>query len=103
MALTDLFTLANDVTFRQKLRIAVCKTALNVAGETPSNSFARDEKRNQLAVAILSDGAAAKLEAFAYAAASFGSLTAVSTDSDIEFVVSSIFNDLAGVSGRENL
>jgi hypothetical protein len=101
MAFTDDFTLANDGTFQQKLRMAICKTAVSVAGEASTVLATKDEKRHQLAVAVLVDGGIGKLEAFAFASVAGGALTGASTDTDIETRLSAIWNDLAGVSGRD--
>lgn len=101
MPFSDQYALANDTAFRQRLRLAACKVALAVAGETPTAKSAKDEKRHALATEVLTDGGQSKLDAFAYGAAGYGTLSVSSTDGDIEFVVSAIWNDLAGVSGRE--
>lgn len=97
MALADNATLAIDATFRNKVRAAALNAALAVVGETPSGNGIRDERRYTLGMLVLVDGGAAKLDAFAWAVASFGTITGASTDSDIQFVVNSIWNDLAGI------
>lgn len=101
MALVDLAALAVDDTFKSKVQIAICSAALNVMGEDPTNSNRQDEKRSRLAEAVLSDGGESKVSAFAFAAASFGTLTGASPDSDIQFVINSIWSDMAGVTGSE--
>ena|SRR3990167_10258012 len=97
MALTDLYTLAIDATFKQKVRMAMMSAALAIIGED-STTGKTLEKRQALGVSVLADGGATKLDAFSYAAAGYGTLTGTSTDSDIQFVVNSIWNDLAGIT-----
>lgn len=101
MALSDDYTLANDATFRQKLRIAICSIALDVAGESPTSQNVVDEKRSALATAVLKDGAEAAVEAFSYPAVASGALTGQSTDQEIKNRLSAIWNDLAGVTGGD--
>jgi hypothetical protein len=101
MAFSDQYTLANTATHRQKVQIAMCKVATMVVGEAPTASNRRDEKRHALGVAILADGGVSKLDAFAYACGGIGTLSGTSTDNDIEFVVTSVYSDIAGVTGGE--
>lgn len=97
MTLATQAVLAADSTFRSKVRVASMSAALAVVGETASSNGIKDEKRYSLGVAVLVDGGAAKLDAFAWAAASYGTLDGTSSDNDIQFVVNSIWDDLAGV------
>jgi hypothetical protein len=101
MAFSDQYTLANTATHRQKVQIAMCKVATMVVGEAPTASAAKDEKRHKLGVDILQDGGVARLDAFVYACGGVGTLSGASTDNDIEFVVTSVFNDIAGVRGGD--
>ena len=72
-----------------------------VVGETPINRGETDAKRQRLGRDVLVDGCTLKLEAFAWAVAAFGTITALSTDSDIQFVVNSLWGDLSGVRSNE--
>lgn len=101
MPLTDQAALATDATFRAKVRIATVQAALAVQGEAHTSHATVDAKRAALACSILSDGCAAKLDAFAYACASNVAVTAASSDSDIQFTINSVFSDLAGVTGGD--
>lgn len=101
MSLATLSTLAQDSGFRAKVRMAMCSAALDVVGEAPDADNIKDEKRHRLGMAVLVDGGAAMLDAFAYAAASVGTLNDQSADGDIQFIVNSIWSDMAGVSGSE--
>ena len=101
--LTELLTLAGDATFRGKIRMAALNAGLAVMGETSSGKGLVDQKRGAFAAAVLADGCSAKLDAVAYAAAAYGTLTGSSTDGDIQFVVNSIFSDLATVNGADLL
>jgi hypothetical protein len=91
------YSLSQDLDFRKKLRIAMAKVALAVVGENPSTNGTYDEKRHAYGVAVLNN-VDAYLDRFAYAAVSQGTLSGLSTDGDIEFMVTSVFSDLAGVT-----
>ena len=101
MAFADQASLAIDSLFRTKVRIAALFAAIAVVGETPKNRGETDAKRQRLGRDVLIDGCAAKLDAFAWAVAAFGTITALSTDSDIQFVVNSLWDDLSGVRSNE--
>jgi hypothetical protein len=94
------YSTSQDLDFRKRLRIALAKVALAVVGETPSTNGARDEKRHRLGVAVLNDPDT-HLDRIAYAVVAPGTLSTSSTDGDIEFMVSSVFSDLAGVTHHE--
>jgi hypothetical protein len=101
MALVDQAALAADATFRSKVRVAAVQAALAVQGETPTQHATVDAKRAALAAAILQDGGAVKLDAFAWSVASNVAISGSSTDSDIQFTINSVFSDLAGATGGE--
>ena len=92
---------ANDGPLQQRVRVAMVNTATLIAGEAPSSGFARDEKRHALAVSVLSDGGLKDLERFMFAAVAGGAVTPASSDAQIDTRLASIWNDLAGVNGRE--
>lgn len=103
-----------DVTtpFRARVQQAMAKVALDIQGETPSASSAVDLKRAALAVNVMSvqlvgdppqatSGLDLWLDTFALAVTSNVTITGSSTDADIEFQVTAVWNDLAGVTGRD--
>lgn len=94
------YAVSQDVDFRKRLRVAMAKVALAVVGEAPSTNGARDEKRHRLGVAVL-NSPDPHLDRFAYAVVAPGTLSLASTDGDIEFMVTSVFSDLAGITQRE--
>lgn len=101
MGYSEQATLAEDATFKAKVRIAVVKAASAVCGEASTAYNTLDEKRHALAVDILKDGGAAKLPAIAWAAAAAG-LTASSTDANFDDFASANWNNLAGVRYADN-
>jgi hypothetical protein len=100
MAFVDSYALAQDAVFLTKITVCIRKTALAVAGETPSGKDQSDAKRHALAVSVLQDEGV-WAERFAYAVVAGGIITGASSDSDIEFTVNSVWSDMAGVSGKE--
>lgn len=121
MALLDQHKLAIfvDVTetpdatdFRRRVQVAMHKTAVAVQGEAQSAlTLQQWQKRAALATTILgtvadADGAlvaasSAWLDAFALGVVTNASITAASTDNDIEFQVAAIWDDVAGITGQD--
>jgi hypothetical protein len=104
MAYIDLNALALDATFRNRLQPAICAAANNIAAEAASAHNRVDEKRHYLATLVLADGGAAKLSAFAFSAVSVNpawTTAAPPTDAQIDTAISSIWNNLAGVSAAD--
>lgn len=99
MAFTDQAALAVDTTFRSKVRVAVMTAAVQIMGE--SHSGLEDQhfnKRQSLAYqVILSAGANPYLDMFAWAVVTNTAITSSSTDSDIQFTVNSVWDDVSGV------
>ena len=96
--------LAADGEFLNKVRVAIVKVALDVMGETPDAgpNIPKDDKRHALGEKVLVPGGPASyLPLFAEACAALGTLSTASTDADVEFTVTSIWDDLAGVTGAE--
>lgn len=107
MAALDLFNLAQNDDFQKKVRMYVLKSASSVVGEAATGlGIAQQAKRHALGVAALIGGKVGDVTLspeqvfmrFSWAAAAFGTLTNESSDSDIEFVVVSLWDDLAGVA-----
>jgi hypothetical protein len=102
MAYVDQATLADDVTFRARIRVAIMTAAVQVQGEAKSGfSDAQYGKRQALATAILATGGSDYIDRFSWAVATNVAVTAASTDSDIQFTVNSMWDDLAGVTEND--
>jgi hypothetical protein len=95
------FTNANDDSLQQKVRVAAVAAALNISGEAVTSRNTVDEKRHRLAELVLSDGCLEQLERFMFAVVAAGAVTPASTDAQIDSRLSAIWNDLAGVNGRD--
>lgn len=104
MEFRDRLTLSESLEFRTKIRVAILKVATDVAGEVPTApvNIVKDEKRHVLATAILNPGGVALwFQPFAETCAALGTLTPSSTGPDVESIVTSIWNDMAGLTGAE--
>lgn len=98
MAYTDQATLADDATFRSRVRVAVATAAVQVMGEAKNTSDTTFGKRQALAYEVLRSAAAGTLlEAFVWATVANVAISGGSSDSDIQFTVNSAWDDLAGV------
>lgn len=107
-------TLAASVTLRQRVQVAMVKAALAVQGEDASGLTLPDgsqyiEKRASLANRVLLSSKLNLhennlLTAFTFAVVAGGTLTVDESsisDGDIEFLVNSVFSDIAGVNQSE--
>lgn len=100
MTLTEQYTLASDDAFIGKVMIAVAKAAIAVSGEAcggagqPTNTA--HVKRAAWALESL-EAPRAMAEKMAVGVVADGTITAESSDSDIELTVNSIIDDYAGV------
>lgn len=92
--------LLDNVDFLKRIKIAVKKTATNVVGEVyDPNKQDLFEKRHKLGYQVL-NGDMSIL--FAEAIVSNNTdININSTDNDLEFMASAVFNDLAGVKMTE--
>jgi hypothetical protein len=99
VAYTDQATLADDPTFRSKVRVALATAAVQVMGESKAAySDTRFGKRQDLAYRVLQAAAnGALLEAFVWATVANVAISGASTDSDIQFTINAAWDDLAGV------
>ena len=88
--------------FQVRVRQSMVKTALSVVGETPADppNTALDDKRHALGVAILENISTHEMT-FRRAVVAGGTITEASIDADVEFMVVSVFDDIAGVTGAE--
>ena len=111
-------TTANDPAFRAAVQVAMSKVALQVQGEAQdTRPFIEWEKRAALAQNVLGTtfdaagnaqaGVDVWIGSFSYAVAQNPTIGDVTTwpdatrDSDIEFQITSIWSDMAGVTGRD--
>lgn len=90
-------TLATDVTFQARIRMAIVQAANAVASEARTVRNTVDQKRNSLANKVLNDPATYVIR-FTYAAIRAGNLLTGSTDAQIDTAVSSVWNGVAGVT-----
>ena len=98
MAYSADYAAANDESLQQKMRVAMCNTALAIVGESQaSGTTVKIQKRHALGVAVLADGGLAQLERFMFAGVAAGALTTGSSDAAIDTRLASIWDDLAGV------
>ncbi|WP_242890291.1 hypothetical protein [Actinomadura litoris] len=99
MAFTDQAALADDATFRAKVRVALATAAVQVMGEDKGQmSDTQFGKRQALAYDVLRAAASGMLlEAFVWAVVANAAITGASTDSDLQFTVNSVWGDLSGV------
>ena len=89
---------ARNPEIKERISILLARVAINVVGEDPANKKSSYiEKRHSLGVAILNN-ISGYVDRFAYAIFAPDTLTLQSTDSDIEFMISSVFSDIAGVT-----
>lgn len=101
MAFADQATLAKDLAFQDRIRVAITTAASNVLGEDKAAmSDQAYGKRQHLAYEVLHNSGG-YTERFAWAVVANPAITAVSTDGDLEFTVSSLWDDLSGVTGLD--
>jgi len=104
MAFADQALLAEDTTYRNKVRQAVIYAAMDIQGE--AQGATSDEvfgKRQSLASRVIQSGGGEHVEAFAWLVSVFngGIIQANSIDSDFQFAVNSLFNDVAGIRSTD--
>lgn len=99
--------------FRRRVQLLAVKVAKLVAGEAQSTfTLQQWRKRGALAATILGtqvvgdpptakSGSEIWLDSLALATAENATITAASTDNDIEFTITSAWDDLAGVTGQD--
>lgn len=101
MTLVEVYTLANDATFRQRIRCAAVAFAQTVMGQNPSTFNWVDEKRQRLAAMVLADGGLDTLDRFAYGIASRTNFPLSPTDAEIQTAIQQSWNDLSLITGGE--
>ena len=97
MAFTDQYTLSQDAVFQGRVKVAMAKVAVAVVGEAKGAQDFRDwRKRHALGVAILNDPDS-YVDKFVMATVTNAAITGASKDGDIEFQVTAVYPDIAGV------
>ena len=97
MAYTDQYALGEDATFQHKVQVACATAAIQVQGEalgtyTPTVY----QKRQNLARRVIANPAGMAV-AFARVVVTNVAISSSSSDSDIQFTVNSMWDDVAGV------
>ena len=103
MAFADQAALADDAEFRSRVRVALATAASQVMGEDRTG-YSDDHfgQRQSLAYQVLTTAAGgAWLEAFVWGTVQNAAITGSSVDSDIQFQVNAMWDDMAGVRGEE--
>lgn len=103
MAYIDQAALAADQTFRDRVRVALATAAVQIMGED-KGSYTDTEygKRQALASEVLRAAASGMyLEAFVWATVQNPAITAASLDSDIQFQVNAVWDDMSGIRGTD--
>lgn len=101
MSFATQYTVANDATFKQAFQIALCLAAEQIAGEAASSHNKLDEKRHSLALAVLVDGGATKLQSFMNTCVPVSNLTTASIDSAVSTSIASVWNAMSGVTAAD--
>lgn len=111
MSFLDTAALTRDGEFQERVQVAVVAAALDILGEDPGTSPQASTKRQMLAHRALLDIGSA-YGAFTYAVAANptvvatfadnGRSSAAIPDGDIAYVVSSVWNDIAGVTSFDD-
>ena len=87
-----------DSVFQVKVIQGMTTTALNVVGEAQGENQEANDKRHNLGVEILTNVHTHE-DSFRRAIAALGTIDASNADGDFAWGVSTVFNDIAGVSG----
>ena len=112
MAFQDSYDLTSNSVFQVKVHMAVLKSALAVVGEAAGTMGAGQlSKRHDLGAAVLIGGTVNGVahtpadiqERFRWAVAGLDTITGASSDSDVEWAVNSIWDDLAAVKASEKV
>ena len=101
MAYIDQYTLSQDVTFQHRVLVAIATAAVQVQGEAlGAFSVQHYQKRQALARRVISN-LTAVVNQFAVLVCQNAAITTLSLDSDIQFTVNSLWDDIAGVDAGD--
>lgn len=102
MGFLEQSVLARNPTFRERVRVAVVTAAQQIGGEAQADMpEAAYLKRQRLAADVNASGGEAMAQVFAWAVAANPAITMESVDSDLQFVVNSVWGDVAGVTALD--
>lgn len=103
MAYVDQYDLTQDTIFKKKVRVAMFTAAVDVLGEDKGTmDFHEWSRRHQLGKRIFAESDAF-LQQFLDAVTTNAAITSSSTDSDIQYQVNQVYNDVAGVGQHQKL
>lgn len=105
MAYIDQYLLGEDSTFQHRVQQAMFTAAVAIQGEViGSMGAAQLAKRQALSHAVLSQAGSpgGMTSRFARLVAANPAVTGSSTDSDIQFTVNSLWDDVAGVEAGDH-
>jgi hypothetical protein len=95
------WTLSQNTTAQQAIRMSMVKNALTVVSEAADAAHpVKHQKRHELAVRVLNDPDY-YLMRFVYAAVAQDTLTASSTDAQINTAILSLFDLISGVDAND--
>jgi hypothetical protein len=97
VALLDQATLAQDVTFVARVQMAIVQASLQIVGEDPGTDADLSYRRQSLGINVL-QRPSEMAPRFAWAVAANPAITTDATDNDIAFTVTTVWNDIAGVT-----
>jgi hypothetical protein len=97
MALIDQANLAGDSAFQARVQMAIVQAALQIVGEDPGDDADLSYRRQSLGISVL-QRPAEMAPRFAWAVAANPAITTDATDSDIQFTITTVWNDIAGVT-----
>jgi len=98
MSFTEQAALAADLSFQNRVRVAMTVAAVDVMGEAKGQmTDSVYNKRQSFAFQVLSNSAG-YLERFVWGVVANVAITGSSVDGDIQFTVNSLWNDLSGVT-----
>jgi hypothetical protein len=100
MAYIDDYTLSQDATFQERIRMSMIKAAITVMGAAPSADATVDRLRTVLATNVLNNPNI-YIQIFTFAAIEVTSLVATSTDGQMDIAVAAVWNSIAGVTTRD--
>jgi|SRR5579864_611303 len=100
MAYIDDYTLSQDATFQERIRMSMIKAAITVMGTVPSADATVDRLRTVLATNVLNNPSI-YVQIFTFAAIEVTGLVAASTDSQLDVAVAAVWSSIAGVTTRD--
>lgn len=104
MPYTDDFSLSQDETFQQRIRMSMLKIALTVSATAPSSDAVIDGKRNTLAANVLNNPDVYVLrltQAAVEEGSGSGPLVSGSADSNLDTAVAAVRSFIVGVTTRD--